>query len=433
MDTLWSCVITIIILCFIGVLVWLLWKRASPSKKFKGGGIKMTGGDGIDVFINECVQRAIALMRTDITPADYGNISLELERLFRGNYALLASCLQRVYFAAIGTPLLVHAEAPGLYGDFNANKPVSYLLISYTLRYMADFEYLEQYYTELPNIIEIFKQCYDERENLESIAGEIYRSSPYECSYIMFVYVALSAPTPENDIYGWLMGVINASLTQPMSSADMLSISAFVDVLNDSQSYTNYGITDIYHQISINLWHNVLWNNGFIRHVLVGMVFPACTTSIENLYLYGQIGYDLINAIDSARRVVYNNDVSYIEGYAVVMKAYMSVLVGVFNGNNSIINDQHYMLMLMHALELVTYIHNPDAEGEIYNMFYTMIAAVSMHITSLPNVDINILLSMLRIILQRLHTLRTYEPPIIVPGINVPDVQLLYMTLTEYN
>ncbi len=46
MDTLWSCVIVIIILCFIGVLVWLLLRKSiSPNKKFKGGGIKMTGGD----------------------------------------------------------------------------------------------------------------------------------------------------------------------------------------------------------------------------------------------------------------------------------------------------------------------------------------------------------------------------------------------------
>ena len=52
MDTLWSCVITIIILCFIGVSVWLLWKRASPSKKFKGGGIKMTGGDPFEPLVS---------------------------------------------------------------------------------------------------------------------------------------------------------------------------------------------------------------------------------------------------------------------------------------------------------------------------------------------------------------------------------------------
>ena len=45
MDTLWSCVITIIILCFIGVLIWLLLRKSiSPNKKFKGGGIKMKGG-----------------------------------------------------------------------------------------------------------------------------------------------------------------------------------------------------------------------------------------------------------------------------------------------------------------------------------------------------------------------------------------------------
>lgn len=45
MNTLWSCVTTLIILCFIGILIWLLLrKRISHNKKLKGASIKIKGG-----------------------------------------------------------------------------------------------------------------------------------------------------------------------------------------------------------------------------------------------------------------------------------------------------------------------------------------------------------------------------------------------------
>ena len=49
MNTVWSCIITILVLCFIGVSLWLLIRKyASPNKKLKGGGIKMHGGDPVE-------------------------------------------------------------------------------------------------------------------------------------------------------------------------------------------------------------------------------------------------------------------------------------------------------------------------------------------------------------------------------------------------
>lgn len=47
MNTIWSCIVTIIILYLIVVLLWLLLQKyVSPNKKLKGGGIKMKGGEG---------------------------------------------------------------------------------------------------------------------------------------------------------------------------------------------------------------------------------------------------------------------------------------------------------------------------------------------------------------------------------------------------
>lgn len=58
MSTLWCCIVTIIVLCFIVVSLWLLLRKHSPpNKKLKGGGMKMKGGGPV-----EELQAAIAIL-----------------------------------------------------------------------------------------------------------------------------------------------------------------------------------------------------------------------------------------------------------------------------------------------------------------------------------------------------------------------------------